>query len=153
MLDIKAPIHIHEDDLELYLRGHVESERLSVIEHHLLECKICQAHLSDCAGQQLRLQSIQGAHSEPAQKRSEERFSTNGEATVQELHPLSLDRHRVKVVDVSKNGLGIVSPKGMLPGTIVQLRIKDTVELGNVRYCSALVGGSFRIGVRLHGEG
>ena len=153
MLDIKTPIHIHEDDLDLYLSGHVESERLSFIEHHLLECRICQAHLFDCAGQQLRLQSIQRTHSEVAQKRSEERFSTEGVATVQELHPLSLERHTVKVVDVSKNGLGIVSPKAMLPGTIVQLRMKDIVELGNVRYCSELGGGGFRIGVRLNGEG
>jgi hypothetical protein len=53
----------------------------------------------------------------------------------------------------SKNGLGILSRKAIFPGTIVQLRIKDSVELGNVRYCSALDNGDFRIGLKLHGEG
>src|SRR5580704_10311956 len=110
MLDINTPIHIHEDDLELYLNGHVESERLSFVELHLLACEKCQAHLFECAGRELKLQSIKGAHSGPTQKRSEERFRTNGDATVQELHPLSLERYTIKVVDVSKNGLGIISP-------------------------------------------
>ena len=86
------------------------------------------------------------------QKRSEPRFDTKGEAILQELHPLSLERRRIKIVNISKNGFGLVSPKAILPGTIVQLRIKDIVELGNVRYCSASVEG-FRVGVRLHSEG
>jgi hypothetical protein len=64
-----------------------------------------------------------------------------------------LDRHKVRIVNVSKNGLGILSPKAVLPGTIVQLRINDIIELGNVRYCSALDNDAFRIGLRLNGEG
>lgn len=152
MLDIKTTVHPHEDDLVLYLRGRLESERRSSIERHLLECNICRDSLS-ALGQSLALHLTQGTKVEPTQKRSEERFSTEGEATLQEFHPLSLDRHKVKIVNVSKNGLGILSPKAILLGTIVQLRIKDTVELGNVRYCSALDDGGFRIGLRLHGEG
>jgi len=38
-------------------------------------------------------------------------------------------------VDVSKNGLGLIAPKAILPGTIVRVRIKDTTELGEVRHC------------------
>ena len=55
-------------------------------------------------------------------------------------------------MDVSKNGLGLVSPRAILPGAIVQLRFKGIVELGNVRYYSVSNEG-FRIGLRLHGEG
>lgn len=153
MLDIKIAAHVHEDDLELYLRGQIESARLSNIERHLLECIFCRKRLSDCIGQQAARRLLQGTKSEPAQKRSEERFNTEGEATLQELHPLSLHRQKVKIVNVSKNGLGLVSPQAILPGTIVQIRIKDTVELGNVRYCMALGQDSFRIGLRLNGEG
>ena len=153
MLDIKIAAHVHEDDLELYLRGQIESERVSNIERHLLECIYCGKRLSDCIGQRAARRLLQGTKSERVQKRSEERFSTEGEATLQELHPLSLDRQKVKIVNVSKNGLGLVSPKAILPGTIVQIRIKDTVELGNVRYCTALDQDSFRIGLRLNGEG
>jgi len=153
MLDTKTALHLHEDDLDLYLRGRVESERVSSIERHLLECKICRLQLSSCLGQRLALRMVPGSKVDTTQKRSEPRFDTEGEGTLQELHPLSLDRHRVRIVNVSKNGLGLVSLKAILPGTIVQLRIKDVVELGNVRYCSELDNGGFRIGLRLNGEG
>jgi hypothetical protein len=153
MLDIKHAAHIHDDDLELYLRGRVEMERISPVESHLRECEICRKHLSDCLGRRLALHLTQGTNGETGPKRSEPRFSTDREGTLQELHPLSLDRHKVKIVNVSKNGLGVISPRAIFPGTIVQLRIKDTIELGNVRYCSVQDHRGFRIGLRLHGEG
>lgn len=152
MLDTQSAVHLHEDDLELYLRGQLESERLSSAERHLLECKICQLQLSNSLGQRVAVQMVSRPKADLTQKRSEPRFDTKGEGTLQELHPLSLERRRVKIVNVSKNGLGLISPRAILPGTIVQLRIKDIVELANVRYCSASDEG-FRIGLRLHGEG
>ena len=152
MLDTQTTVHLHEDDLELYLRGQLESERLTSTERHLLGCKICRLQLSNCLGQRLALQIVAGPQTDTTHKRSEPRFDTEGEGTLQELHPLSLERHRVRIVNVSKNGLGLVSLKAVLPGTIVQLRIKDVVELANVRYCSASDEG-YRIGLRLHGEG
>jgi hypothetical protein len=145
-------VHIHEDDLELYTQGRLEPERKATVESHLLECECCRQLLSDGLGQRLTLPLIKAPEPNSRQKRREARFSAEGEATVQELHPLSLDRHKVKVVNVSRTGLGILGPKAILPGTIVQLRINGTVELGNVRYCTALEGGVFRIGLRLLGE-
>jgi hypothetical protein len=150
MLDIRSAAHIHEDDLELYLRGRLELERTSSVEQHLLECNICREFLSVCLGQQVAIHLLQGTKSESAHKRSEPRFSAEGEAILQEIHPLSLDRQKVLIVNISKNGLGILSPKPILPGTLVQLRIKDHVELGNVRYCSAPGDDGFRVGLRLH---
>ena len=152
MLDIRSAVHIHEDDLELYLCGRLESERTSSVEQHLLECNACRECMSACLGLQIVLHRLPGK-SESAQKRSEPRFSAEGEATLQEIHPLSLDREKVMIVNISKNGLGILSPKAILPGTVVQLRINNHVELANVRYCSALGGDCFRLGLRLHDEG
>jgi predicted anti-sigma-YlaC factor YlaD len=151
MLDIRSAAHIHEDDLELYLRGRLESERAMSVEQHLLECDTCREGLSVCLGHQIVLHRLQGK-SESPQKRSEPRFIAEGEAILQEIHPLSLDRQKVQIVNISKNGLGILSPKAILPGTVVQLRIKNHVELGNVRYCSALREDGFRLGLRLHDE-
>jgi hypothetical protein len=153
MLDEQGQLHAHEDDLELYISGRLELERTSPLEQHLLECNICQECLAVCLGQQVAVHLVQGTKPESAQKRSEPRFKTEGEATVQGLHPLSMERHKVTIVNVSKNGFGILSPKAILPGTIVQIRIKDTVELGNVRYCSAPGDDGFKIGVRMHDEG
>jgi anti-sigma factor RsiW len=152
MNDIRTAIHIHEDDLELYAHGRLEPERVSITESHLLECESCRQLLSDYLRQRLALDGAEPAKASNAQKRSEPRFSAEGEATLQELHPICLDRQIVTIVNVSRNGFGILAPKAILPGTIVQLRIKDTVELANVRYCSAYEGEGFRIGVRLHGE-
>jgi hypothetical protein len=149
MSDIRSAIHIHEDDLELYAQGQLEAERVSITEPHLLECEICRKLLADRLGQRLALDAAIPANS---QRRSEPRFDTEGEATLQELHPISFDRQIVKIVNVSRNGFGILARKAILPGTIVQVRVKDTVELANVRYCSALEGEGFRIGLRLHGE-
>ena len=155
MLSPQAPaaVHIHEDDLELYTQGRLELERIAMAESHLLECESCRQLLSERLGQRLAFHPIKTPESNSATRRCEPRFSAEGEATVQELHPLSLDRHKVKVVNVSRNGLGILGPKAILPGTIVQLRINGTVELGNVRYCLALEDGAFRIGLQLHSEG
>ena len=151
MLDIRSAAHIHEDDIELYLRGRLESERTLSVEQHLLECDICRECLSVCLGQQVALHFLQGK-SESAQERSEPRFSAEGEAILQELHPLSLDRQKVMIVNISQNGLGILSPKAILRGTVVQLRIKDRVEIWNVRYCSAPGHHGFRLGLRRHDE-
>ena len=152
MLEAKGQLHAHEDDLELYISGRLELEFISHVEAHLAECEVCQSLLSDCLGQRVSLQPIPRTTSEAVQKRSEPRFSTEGDGTIQELHPLSLDRQQIKIVNASKNGFGVLSPKAIFPGTIVQLRIKDIVELANVRYCSASIDG-YRIGLRLHSEG
>src|SRR5665213_1694814 len=144
-------VHIQEDDLQLYTQGRLELERISIAESHLSECESCRQLLSECLGHRLALHPGKGPKPGDAQKRTEPRFTTEGDATVQELHPISFDRQVVKIVNVSKNGLGVVGSKAILPGTIVQLRINNTVELGNVRYCSALEGGGFRIGLRLTG--
>jgi hypothetical protein len=153
MLDTKAVVHIHEDGLELYARGRLEPKLLPVIENHLFACEICQKSLADCLRQGLSLRLIRGSKTEETQKRGEPRFKTDGEATLQELHPLSTERHKVKIVNISKSGLGILSPIAIFPGTIVQLRINKTVEIGNVRYCSASRDDAFLIGLQLHGEG
>ena len=67
---------------------------------------------------------------------------------LQELSPLSLDRQKVQIVDISKKGLGILASKAVLPGTIVQVRINTAVELGEVRHCSARDDDGYRIGLR-----
>jgi hypothetical protein len=152
MLDTKNIIHAHEDDLELYARGRLEPQHTSVLESHLLECLTCRERLSQCIGSQFILHPSRKAKSREKYERSEVRFTTGDDAIVQELSPLSMDHHRVQIVDISKNGLGIICPKSVLPGTIVQVRIKTQVELGEVRHCSPWTDKGYRIGLRLHGQ-
>jgi len=123
-------------------------ERLSVIDPHLLDCDICRERLAKTVGSQLMLHFVGKAKADQKRERSEPRFSTGSEAIVQSVSPLSLDRQKVKIVDISKNGLGIIAAKAALPGTIMQVRINTAVELGEVRYCSGEDGNGYRIGLR-----
>jgi hypothetical protein len=88
------------------------------------------------------------AKADQKRERSEPRFSSGSEAVAQNLSPLSLDRQKVRIVDVSKNGLGILASTAALPGTIMQVRLSAAVELGEVRYCSACGDSQYRIGLR-----
>jgi hypothetical protein len=62
--------------------------------------------------------------------------------------PVSLDRRKIRVMNVSKNGLGLVTSTFVSPGTIVQLRVGNTLEVGEVRHCLAR-GGEYYTGLRL----
>jgi hypothetical protein len=84
------------------------------------------------------------------EERSEPRFLVGDAAVLREIQPLSRERLKVKVVDVSKNGLGIVTRKSIVPGTIVQVRLGPTIQLGEVRYCEPRRDEGFRIGLLLH---
>ena len=148
MSDIRHSVHASYDDLVRYIQGRLTPERLFVIDPHLLDCNICREGLSKIIGSQLMLHFVGKAKADQKRERSEPRFSTGSDAIVQTLSPLSLDRQKVKIVDISKNGLGILAPEAALPGTIMQVRINTAVELGEVRYCSACDGNRYRIGLR-----
>jgi hypothetical protein len=148
MSDIRPAVHASYDDLVLYIQGRLALERLSVIDPHLLDCDICRERLSKTIESQLMLHFVGKAKADQKRERSDPRFSTGSDAIVQNLSPLSLDRQKVTIVDISKNGLGIVASKAALPGTIMQVRINTAVELGEVRYCSARDGDRYRIGLR-----
>lgn len=147
---VQNSVHVQEDDIELYVRGLLEPGHTSTLESHLLECQDCRERVSRCIGLQLILHPVGRKKSQEKHQRSEPRFRAGDDAFIQELSPLSLDRQKVRIVDVSKNGLGILAPKAVLPGTIVQVRIKNTVELGEVRHCKESRDNEYRIGLRLH---
>ena len=148
MSEIQYPAHASYDDLIRYIQGRLGQERLAAIDPHLLNCDTCRERLSLNIRSQLMLHIIGKAKADQKRERSEVRFNTGAEAIVQELSPLSLDRQKVKIVDISKNGLGILGPKAALPGTIMQIRINTACELAEVRHCSACDGNEHRIGLR-----
>ena len=90
MITAKTAVHVHEDDLELYLGGGLEPGRIPIAESHLMECESCRELLADCIGQRIAIHMAKGPKSNAGQKRGEPRSSTESEAILQELHPLSL---------------------------------------------------------------
>jgi len=142
--------HIHDDDVEMYVSGKLESEHISTVESHLLECKACRESFYQCFGLQLEFRYTEITEaSDQKHKRSEARFVTGDNALLQELNPLSLDRHKIRILDVSKHGIGVLIQRAIFPGTIVQIRIKDTIQVGEVRYCLPAGTEGYRVGLRL----
>jgi hypothetical protein len=132
----------------------IGSEAYLGLESHLLECQACREKLSQCIASQLVLRHLGRPKSEEKYERSEPRFRTGADAILQEISPWSVERGKVEIVDISKNGIGILSPKSVFPETIVQVRIRGTVELAEVRHCSGCgeIGYRYRIALRLHDE-
>ena len=149
-MPVRSAAHINDEHIELYALGQLDPEQTSTVESHLSDCQSCREQFSQAIGSQLNLHQIGRTKSKGKYKRSEPRFSAGDQAFLQELSPLSFDRQTVKIVDLSRNGMGIVAPKSVFPGTIVQVRIKSAVELGEVRHCSASGDSGYRIGLRLH---
>lgn len=68
------------------------------------------------------------------------------------LKPLSTGRLAARVVDVSAGGMKLSVLEFLNPGSMVQIRLKDTIILGEVRYCVPTKDG-FHVGVRQEGVG
>src|SRR5579871_3042687 len=132
-----ALVHVHDEDLELYLLGRLPGKQVSAVESHLTDCSSCTSRLSDVAGiafQLIRLGNRQLGSYEGTEKRREHRIPTDDEGQLQAFSPFSPAKIRVQIVDVSRNGLKVHTPLSMGRGTIVQVRLKEAIILGEVRY-------------------
>jgi hypothetical protein len=150
MLELQDSVHVQEDDLKLYVHGRLDAVHHFVVGHHLLECHTCREYLSLCIDLEDMPNPMDNAKWDRTNRRSEPRFTIGGELDYQEFSPFSVDRQKASVLDISANGVGIFTPNPVLPGTIVQIRVMNTVELGQVRHCSAFGDKGYRIGLRLH---
>jgi hypothetical protein len=143
--------HIHDDDLDLYVNGRLEPGHSATVESHLLDCDLCREKLSRSIGMRFLLPYTEKPQPGRQYKRSEPRFSTGDEAILQEISPLSVERQTVQITDVSRSGLGLITARNIYPGTVVQVRMGQTVEVGEVRYCSPYQG-AYKVGLHLNKE-
>jgi hypothetical protein len=68
---------------------------------------------------------------------------------MQTLCPLSLEQAAVQVLNVSKDGFGLLVESFVATGTIVQIRIGTAIFVGTVRTCRATSDGQFQAGIRV----
>ena len=143
--------HVYEQDCELYLAGFLPIEKHSVVETRLGDAKPRVAELTE-EGKFLRelagLSAKQAIH-DGKEKRREHRLVINEPALLQILNPFSDENSAVAVVDVSKHGLRLHVPAGVMPGSLVKVKIKDDIAFGRARYCVPAIEGFF-VGVHLH---
>jgi hypothetical protein len=142
--------HADENNLELYLKHQLTNESISAIDAHLASCHVCVNKLAErdkCLWYLAELSAPQSAGS--GEKRGYPRLATDQPASLQLLHPFSVDSWDVRIVDVSEGGLRTHTPRQLMPGSLIRLKMQFSVACGDVRYCIP-AGSGFYAGVRLH---
>lgn len=142
-----ASVHIHEDDLLLFAEGTLEETLSAAIADHVELCPECRQQLSSIA--RFRREYYQ-ATTAIDERRREHRIQTNDPAMLRMLNPLVGKLMVIRVVDVSKNGAKLHTPIAIPVGGLVQVRVRQSIILGEVRYC-VTVRGQFYSGIRIQG--
>ena len=87
-----------------------------------------------------------GAQPIPPERRHEIRRTAKDPARMRILRPFSPLPFDVQVLDVSKTGLKVQAGHSLVPGTLVQINLKDTVAVAEVRYCLP-AGNRYHVGL------
>jgi hypothetical protein len=140
--------HIHDDDLHLYIFNRLGISESEALERHLLDCAECTERLNKAAHFAVKILTLQRAVAEP-NMRAEPRFNSTDCGFLRSLSPLRPEPLPVRIVDVSRTGLGLIAPVQLAPGTLVQVRVGRTVAFGEVVYTKRLSEQEFRVGLRL----
>jgi len=142
--------HIEAKDLELYLKAQLSNESLSAVDAHLGGCQDCANKLAEqdkCLWYLAELSAGYSAHD--GDKRRYPRVVTNEPAALQVINPFSMEFWDVRIVNVSKGGLRTHTPRSLLQGSLIKIKMRYSVACGDVRYCIPADNG-FYVGVRLH---
>jgi hypothetical protein len=131
-----TPGHANIQDLEQYLAGELSGDDFSVVHTHLEACEECQLKLADIA--------IEGQWRGPEQ-RSEPRVPVSFPGRLKLLDPVTSvgPPHDVQVVEISRGGLKVRTPRFLIPNTLVQIHFNGSATLGKVRFCIRSEPGYF----------
>jgi hypothetical protein len=141
--------HVQEEDLKLLVRGRLPDDKTGVVWAHVSECELCNRNLDRAVEITRQLAALgQELSAHGTEKRREPRFPANEVASMQMYNPLILDRSKIQVVNVSKNGLMLRTSEFVQVGIVVQIRLKARFVVGEVRYCLP-VGDLFQVGIQI----
>lgn len=148
-LDPQAPVdHVQDDDLHLYVLGRLNAEKAGALERHLFDCAECKDRLGATAQLVAKILNLSRDNG-VADRRTEPRFPVSDAVFLRSLAPALPDRWRVQIVDISKNGLGLLVPTPLPPGVVVQVQSGKTFALGEVMYYRQISEHQFHIGIKL----
>ena len=121
--------HSSAFDLKQYVSGQLATKDAAVIQAHLEACDECQLRLADMAIE---------TQWEGPERRSEARVAVDFAGRLKLLDPVTSvgPPHDVRVIEISRSGLKIRTPRFLIPKTLVQIRFNGKVMLGEVRYCN-----------------
>jgi hypothetical protein len=126
--------HASSQELEDYVNGRLSGDDSAMVQTHLEACMDCQLRLADVA---IDLQW------KGEEKRSEPRIPVNFPGRLKLLDPVTSvgPPHDVVVVEVSRSGLKVRTPRFLIPRTLVQVRFNSKTVLAEVRYCEKIDPG------------
>ena len=134
---------VQSEDLELYVLGRLlPSEIASDPMLSPGDAEKFVKQLADLSRQQRR-----GCET-TEERRRDFRVPLDVSASLKAINPLSAERSAIRIIDASPGGLKLRVPEFLNPGTSIQIRLKRTIALAEVRYCHP-VGTEFHVGVRL----
>jgi anti-sigma factor RsiW len=141
---------VHEDDLELYLLSRLSEREAAELEAHVRDCGQCEARLNDAVQFVRQLAEVRrvGDSSELRGTRKENRIPTNDPANARLYDPLLSEPVEVQVLNASKGGLLLRTSRSFHMRALIQLRLRSTIVVGEVRHCSA-AGDSFHVGIQI----
>jgi hypothetical protein len=82
------------------------------------------------------------------QKRNDARVPAGYTASMKLVNPLSANWTNIQILDMSRGGMKLSVPEALEPGTVVQIRSRNTLTFAKVRYCVE-AGAEFHVGVQL----
>ena len=134
------PSHSTALDLEHYVKGRLSPDDSSVVQTHLQQCQDCQLLLAEIAFQ---------TQWKGPERRSEPRIPVNFTGRLKLLDPMTSvgPPHDVQVIEISRNGLRVRTPRFLIQKTLVQIHFNGKSVLGQVRYCVKAEGGGYFAGL------
>ena len=86
-------------------------------------------------------------------RRSTGRVFTADPGMMRILEPFSAAAWAVRVLDISKTGMGLLTPVPLTPGNLIYVQVKETAFLASVRHCArtsdAELDRPFQVGVEI----
>ena len=144
-------MHVSDADLELFVFARLSADQTATVQAHVADCATCRAKAADVEDfkRQLSELSARQAAYNGEERRRELRVAPGDLGSMHLLHPLSVERLRVQIVDVSQHGMKLRVRESLSSGTLVQIRVKDTFVLGEVRYCVRADDKCFYAGIHI----
>ena len=146
---MKARAHPSDKELEMYASERLLPEQVSTVEPHLAVCSECAGKLPELVGFALTLQAITGRQGlRNGERRRAQRIPTDEPGRMRLLSPFSPATFEIRVLNVSRNGLGVSVPCRLQMEALVQVFCKDSIILGEVRHC-ILSDAKYQAGIQI----
>ena len=143
-------MHIHEEDLDLYICGGTPPALELAVEQHLPECVQCQTIFAEALVFRRKLAQItKPTPRRDWSRRKEIRIPTDEPAAMRRLNPFSAGCCDIRIVDISASGFKLLVPMNLAVGAVVQVRFKDQLVVGEVRYCFSQ-DGRYQAGMQIY---